>query len=91
MRGVVVDHATMQRWVYKFTPFEGTFKKRHKHVGNSWSMDETYIKVKGKWVSLYRAVDKDDTTIDFLLTKRTNKFELISFLQKPLVTMAVLK
>ena len=48
IRGVKVDHATIQRWVYKFTPLiESTFKKRKKTVGNSWRMDETYIRVKG--------------------------------------------
>ena len=48
IRGVLVDHATIQRWVYKFTPLiEVAFRKRRKSVGNSWRMDETYIKVKG--------------------------------------------
>src|SRR3954454_19964214 len=74
IRGVTVDHATIQRWVYKFAPLmEGTFIKRKKAVGNSWRMDETYIKVKGAWMYLYRAVDKAGNTVDFLLTKRRNK------------------
>ena len=71
IRGVRVDHATIQRWVYKFTPLmEKSFRKRKKAVGNSWRMDETYIKVKGAWMYLYRAVDKQGNTIDFLLTKK---------------------
>ena len=71
IRGVLVDHATIQRWVYKFTPLiEVAFKKRRKTVGKSWRMDETYIKVKGRWMYLYRAVDKEGKTVDFLLTKR---------------------
>jgi putative transposase len=66
---VVVDHATIQRWVYKFTPLlETTFRKRKKQVSNSWRMDETYIKVKGEWMYFYRAVDKEGYTVDFLLT-----------------------
>jgi putative transposase len=70
-----VDHATIQRWVFKFTPLiETTFRKRKRQVGNSWRMDETYIKVKGEWMYLYRAVDKEGNTVDFLLTKRRNKF-----------------
>jgi putative transposase len=74
IRGVKVDHATIQRWVYKFTPLvEATFRKRKKAVGNFWRMDETYIKVKGEWRYLYRAVDKEGNTVDFLLTKRRNK------------------
>jgi putative transposase len=48
IRGVTVDHATVQRWVYKFTPLiEVAFGKRKKIVTGSWRMDETYIKVKG--------------------------------------------
>ena len=71
IRVVVVDHYTLQRWVFKFTPFfEQSFNKRKKVVGGSWRMDETYIKVKGVWRYLYRAVDKNGQTIDFLLCKR---------------------
>jgi putative transposase len=63
-RGVTVDHATIQRWVYKFSPLiEAGFQKRKKVVSSSWRMDETYIKVKGEWTFLYRAVDKAGNTI----------------------------
>jgi transposase-like protein len=73
-RGVEVDHATVQRWVVKYTPIlEAEFRKRKKTVGTSWRMDETYIKVKGQWQYLYRAVDKEGNTIDFLLTKKRDK------------------
>ena len=66
IRGVSVDHATIQRWVYKFTPLiEAGIKKRRKGVGTSWRMDETYIKVKGEWMYLYRAIDKQGNTVDF--------------------------
>jgi putative transposase len=83
IRGVSVNHATAQRWVYKFTPIiESTFRKRKKGVGNSWRMDETYIKVKGEWMYLYRAVDREGNTIDFLFTKRKNKFAALKFLVK---------
>lgn len=59
MRGVQVGHATIQRWVYKFSPFiETQMKKLKFSVGTSWRKDETYIKVKGKWCYLYRAVNK---------------------------------
>ncbi len=82
-RGVTVDHATIQRWVYKFTPLiEKAFRKRKKLVTSSWRMDETYIKVKGEWMFLYRAVDKEGSTVDFLLTKRRNKFGAHKFLLK---------
>ena len=83
IRGVVVGHATIQRWVYKFTPLiEVEFRRRKKLVGKSWRMDETYIKVKGEWMYLYRAVDKEGKTVDFLLTKRRNKLAAHKFLLK---------
>ena len=73
-RGVYLDHATVQRWVVKYTPLlEAKFRKKKKSVGTSWRMDETYIKVKGEWHYLYRAVDKEGNTIDFLLTKKRDK------------------
>jgi len=64
MGGVHVDHATIQRWVYKFTPFiELEMKKRKGRVGTSWRLDETYIKVKGIWCYLYRTVDSCKNSI----------------------------
>lgn len=49
--GVKVDHATIQRWVFKLTPLlEKEFRKRKKCVGKRWRMNNTYIKVKGKWI-----------------------------------------
>ena len=62
-----VDHSTINRWVIKYAPqLEEVFRKKHKsQVGSSWRMDETYIKIKGKWTYLYRAVDKEGKTIDF--------------------------
>ena len=83
MRGVSIDHATIQRWVYKFTPlFESEMKKRKGRVGASWRMDETYIKVKGIWCYLYRPVDKLGNTVDFLLTRKRQRMSAQSFLIK---------
>lgn len=83
IRGVQVDHATIQRWVFKFTPLlEKEFRKRKKAIGKRWRMDETYIKVKGKWCYLYRAVDKQGNTIDFLLTRKRKRMSAQSFLIK---------
>ena len=74
-RGVQVDHSNIYRWVQKFTPkLEAAFRKGEKRlVGRSWRMDETYIKIKGQWKYLYRAVDKEGQTIDFLLTAHRDK------------------
>src|SRR5919202_4500079 len=69
-RGVHVDHSTINRWVVKDSPqLEEAFHRRKRPVWISWRMDETYMKVKGQWRSLYRAVDKHGQTIDFLLTE----------------------
>src|SRR3989475_2987886 len=79
-RGVPVDHATIQRWVVKYSPLlEEAFHRRKRPVWVSWRMDETYIKVKGEWRYLYRAVDKYGHTIDFLLTEQRDKEASLRF------------
>lgn len=68
-RGVSVDHSTINRWAVRFLPLIEELSRKHKRpVGRSWRMDETYIKVKGVWKYLHRAVDKEGKTIGFLLT-----------------------
>ena len=83
-RGVNVDHATIQRWMVKYSPeFESVFRKQPKRqVGFSWRMDETYVKIKGKWNYLYRAVDKEGNTVDFLLLKNRDKKAALKFFKK---------
>src|SRR3712207_2780735 len=82
-RGVHVDHATVNRWVIKYSPqLEDAFHRRKRPVRLSWRMDETYIKVKGEWRYLYRAVDKHGQTIDFLLTKERDEQAAKRFLTK---------
>ena len=83
IRGVKVDHSTIQRWVFKFSKeVEKNMHKRKKQVCDSWRMDETYIKVKGRDMYLYRAVDKYGNTVDFLLTKRRQKMSAQKFFNK---------
>jgi putative transposase len=73
-RGVEVDHSTINRWVIKYSPLlEEAFHRRKRQVWVSWRMDETYIKMKGQWRYLYRAVDKQGQTMDFLLTKERDE------------------
>jgi putative transposase len=80
-RGVSVDHATINRWVLKYSPqLEEAFHHRKRPVGSSWRMDETYIRVKGHWRYLYRAVDKSGQTIDFLLTEHRDTEAALRFL-----------
>jgi putative transposase len=82
-RGIEVDHPTINRWVIKYSPLlEEAFHQRKRPVWISWRMDETYIKVKGQWRYLYRAVDKYGATIDFLLTEQRDKEAALRFLKK---------
>jgi IS6 family transposase len=70
-REIKVDHTTIMRWVHQYSP--GIEKKIRRHLrptNDSWRVDETYIKVKGKWKYLYRAVDSDGDTIDFMLSSK---------------------
>src|SRR5712691_682926 len=82
-RGVPIDHATIQRWVVTYSPrLEEAFHRRKRSVWVSWRMDETYIKEKGQWRYLYRAVDKQGQTIDFLLTEHRDEEAALRFLKK---------
>src|SRR5215831_3374918 len=82
-RGVDVDHSTINRWVIKYSPqLEEALHRRKRPVWRSWRMDETYIKVKGQWRYLSRAVDKQGQTIDFLLTEHRDTEAARRFLKK---------
>ena len=82
-RGVDIDHTTPYRWVQQYAPqLEAEHRKRRDPSGKSWRMDETYIKIKGEWVYLYRAVDTDGNTVDFLLTKHRDKKAATRFFKK---------
>jgi len=82
-RGVFVDHATVHRWAIKIVPVLATvFRRRKRPVGKSWRMDETYIKVHGQWKYLYRAVDREGETIDFLLRAKRDCAAARRFLEQ---------
>lgn len=84
-RGVTVDHATLNRWVTKYaSQVADEVRRRKRPVGRSWRMDETYIRVKGKWVYLYRAVDRYGKTLDFMLSRRRNKAAATKFFARAL-------
>lgn len=84
-RGVQVDHATLNRWVAKYSPqIAAKARRRKASTDRSWRMDETYIRVKGEWVYLYRAVDKLGKTLDFMLSKRRNKTAATRFFARAL-------
>ena len=89
-RGVLVDHSSINRWAVRFLPLlEKVFRKHKRSVGGSWRMDETYIKVKGAWKYLYRAVDKEGKTVDFLLTARRDKAAALRFFEKAMKASGV--
>jgi len=83
-RGINVDHSTINRWVIYYSPLlENEFRRNYKrNVGSSWRMDETYIKIKGMWHYLYRAVDKEGDTIDFMLSKKRDETAAKAFFVK---------
>jgi transposase, IS6 family len=66
-RGLKVDHTTIYRWVQQYAPeLERRCKPHLKQTNDSWRVDETYIKVKGEWLYLYRVVDSAGNTLEFL-------------------------
>ena len=68
-RGLTVDHVTIWRWVQRYAPILNLrLGRERRHPNRSWRVDETYIRVAGNWVYLYRAVDSDGDTIDFMLS-----------------------
>jgi len=69
-RSVTVSHTTILRWVQRFVPeFEKRWSRHARPIGTSWRVDETYVRVKGRWTYLYRAVDKRGLTVDLLLSE----------------------
>ncbi len=84
-RGIGIAHTTILRWVQHYTPeFEKRWERYARSTGGSWRMDETYIRVKGEWMYLYRAVDKAGKTVDFYLSRKRDVNAAKAFLRKAL-------
>ena len=84
-RGLHADHVTIWRWVQRYAPELQRSLRRHlKPTNDSWRMDETYVRVKGKWRYLYRAVDSTGATLDFLLSAKQDTAAAKRFLAKAL-------
>src|ERR1043165_4958702 len=82
-RGISLAHTTILRWVQHYTPeFVKRWNRYARPVGGSWRCDETYIKVKGVWFYLYRAVDKEGKTVDFHLSRTRDVSAAKTFLLK---------
>jgi transposase-like protein len=84
-RGISVDHATIHRWTVHHAPLLlERFNRRKRAVPRRWHVDETYIKVRGKWMYLYRAVDSSGDTVEFWFSERHNLSAAKRFLRKAL-------
>ncbi|MBE7106975.1 IS6 family transposase [Bacillus cereus] len=91
-RGLSVAHTTIMRWVHQYGPELDERIRRHlKPTNDSWRVDETYIKVKGQWIYLYRAVDSEGNTIDFYLSETRDKKAAKRFFKKALRSFHVSK
>ncbi len=84
-RGLRVDHTTIYRWVQSYAPeLEKRCRPHLKQTNDSWRVDETYIKVKGEWMYLYRAVDSAGNTLEFMLSENRDTQAAKRFLSKAL-------
>lgn len=84
-RGIGISHTTIMRWTHQYAPeIEKKVRKYLKPTNDSWRVDETYCKIKGQWKHLYRAVDSEGNTIDFLLSEHRDKNAAENFFKKAL-------
>ncbi len=84
-RGIEVAHSTVNRWVLKYAPqLDKRIRPDLRATNNSWRVDETYVKVKGQWKYLYRAVDSGSNTLDFMLRSKRDAKAAERFFRKAL-------
>lgn len=84
-RGISVDHATIGRWVVRYSPeLLEQFNRRKRPISRKWHVDETYIKMRGRWMYLYRAIDSNGDTVEFWFSERRNLAAAKRFLNKAL-------
>ncbi|GLS21033.1 IS6 family transposase [Labrys miyagiensis] len=84
-RGICVDHSTIHRWVVRFSPLLlERFNQRKRAVTGKWHIDETYIKVRGRWAYLYRAIDSVGDTVKFFFSENRDLLAAKRFIRKAL-------
>ncbi len=83
-RGFEVSYETIRTWEFRFAPHvaENLRKKRHGRSGRSWYLDETYVKVSGRWCYLYRAIDRDGNLLDSMLSEKRDKHAARRYLRR---------
>jgi IS6 family transposase len=89
-RGVEVDHVTVYRWVLRFTPLLAEAARPCRHaVGDRWQVDETYVKVAGRWRYVYRAIDQFGQVIDVFVSPRRDTTAAHRFFERAIGTTGV--
>lgn len=84
-RGICIDHSTIHRWAVHFSPILlKRFNRRKRSVSAKWHMDESYIKVRGRWMYLYRAIDSVGDTVEFWFSEQRDLAAAKRFLNKAL-------
>ena len=82
-RGLVVGRSTVYRWVQRFLPLFGKAARAHRRpVGTKWRVDETYVRLQGRWTYVYRAIDQDGQVVDAYFSERRNTAAAEGFLRR---------
>ncbi|ERI15303.1 hypothetical protein O206_19695 [Ochrobactrum sp. EGD-AQ16] len=84
-RGIALDHSIAHRWVLHFSPkLLERFNQKKRQATRKWNQDETYIRIKSEWLYLYRAIDSNGDTVEFLLSKERDLEAAKRFIRKVL-------
>ena len=82
-RGLVVDRSTVYRWVQRFLPlFVEAARRSRRPVGGKWRVDETYVRLQGRWTYVYRAIDEDGQVVDTYFSQRRNTKAAQTFFER---------